>query len=318
MPDLDVEIRRYTEALVESVPAVTALEARQRVARSPFRRLGVASNRFLAIAAAMLAILGFAGVTAAVRVAGTRTTVAADGPLPLPLTLDGHLEWFLSLYNGAHTPNDAEIETRFAASFVDEIAPAEIRDLAAEVRADGAPADGAPPGWVVKQEIERRETTLATQLVAANGMQARLSLMVDQAGQIVFYTIKPAGESCTAMNDREDVQVPQALASRLVWLMGTLNSTAPLTDEEVSDVFAPSFLERVAPDRLRRVVSEVRTDAPLTIRHFERAAAETALEVRLGTDTGRETRLALVIDRQEPHQITRIEFLPNPPPCSVD
>lgn len=293
--EVEVEVRHYAEVMIESVPPVTADEARERVEH---RRGPPGVARWLALAAAVVLVAGVAAVLVSSGDGEEETKVAAGD---FPLTLDGHRDWFLRVMNG-HVPSDAELEERLALSFLQAIPSEEFRQVFDSVHA------GAP--WRTIREIERREQqTLAVQVVDAEGDQSRLSFAVGGEGKIV-HAVVLAAVPCGEVIPPDDVDLAPPLAQRLEWLWAAANGETDPSEEEIASVLHPSFM---APVEFRSGLQSLRTLGPLTKRHYEDRPTDRALFLRVGINSGEEARLSLHTEREAPHRITGFSFLTQQP-----
>lgn len=297
-PEVEVEVRHYAEVITESVPPVTADEARE---RAEHRGGPPAIARWLALAAAVVLVAGLAAVLVSSGDGEEETKVAAGD---FPLTLDGHRDWFLEVLNGAD-PSDSELERRLAVTFLDAVPPEEFRKINDSVQS------GAP--WRVLREVERRdEQTLALQLVNGDRDQMRLSFSVGAEGRLTAAMVLSA-VPCGEVTPPGEAEVAPPLAERLDWVLAAVNGGGDYSDEEIASVLAPSFVDAMPPAQFRTVLEQVRAIGPLTKRHYEDRPTETTLFLRVGIHTGEEARLTLSIERDTPHRITRFSFLTQQP-----
>src|SRR5947209_1554626 len=184
MDDLEERLRRYADSSVAATAPVTADEARARSSRRPRR------SRLWMVAAAA-AVIGLVAAGVAFNRGGTVKHVTANGDYPL--TLDGQTQWQLALLNSTIHPSDAEIRSRYSASFVAAVPVSKFRSTVDTVARRGP--------WRVLKEIERRDDrVLAVQLAAANGEQARLTLYRTTGGPFEGSTILFAGPCAPAVD----------------------------------------------------------------------------------------------------------------------
>jgi hypothetical protein len=253
--------------------------------------------------ALIAAVVGVAGVVAAVNEGG-RSTVTADDPSALPLTLEGHRDWFLAFLTG-YEPDSAEYEARLAPNFVDAVSFERFMELKRTLPAQGAVR--------ILREVERRgETVLAVQLVSATDDQIRLSMRLADDGRVnaaVILTTVPCADPVLA--DGGELAPP--LRAALDWLIDVANSERELPDEELERMFTPEFLAAVPPEQFRQLTEQLRGIGPLSPRHFEGQPTATSLHLRVGVNTGEEARVAVTIEATEPHRISGATVLTQQP-----
>lgn len=284
------------ERFVEEAEPVTAEEA-QRAPRSRPRWVP-----WLAAAAAVLLVVGIGGLLTDED--DSQQIQPGSGE---PLTLDSHRDWILDVLNGRREATDDAVRTRFSRTFLDAVPPDEVRATFDQI-------DRLRP-WRILAELERHDDAmLVVQLVSDEGEQARLTLAVGPDGRIDGATILMA----TPCADRvePDASLSEPLAQHLAWVLDLLASDRDLSDEEIAERFAPSFLDTFAPDELRSGLSDLRRPRPYSVRHFEGQPTERSLTARVGTRTGEEGRLTLSVDPEPPHRITALGIQMQPP-CQI-
>lgn len=300
MPSVEDRLRAYAERTVDSVAAVTADEVRGRRGR------GTGPVVWVALAAAVLLVIGIAATVAR---PGGDTKLAADGARDYPLTLDGHLDWQLALVNREIRPSDEEYARRFTPDFVAAVPLEEFLTGVKQLRAQ------AP--WRVLTEVERRgDSVLAVQIQAADGTQARLTFRRGAAGRVDASTILIA-EACAAALPIGTTPVPPAIAGQWAWVRDLVMSDRPVTEAELRDHLAPSFLAAVPPDEFRRQTTILGQLGPLTERAFEGQPSAMILKEGLGTGTGEEARLELAVELPAPHRIVGMTVRTERP-CEIE
>lgn len=299
MLDLEDQLKSYARATMAVTHPVRSDEVRSRRAASTSF-----VPRLLAVAAAVLAVIGVAAVV--VRDGGDDkviTTVDENGAAFLR-DLGGNRDWLVALVNGEIDPDDAELERRFAASFLATVPPDDIRSLPEDL------AGSAP--WRLLGEVERRDDALAVGLVGADGQQARLTLAVDGDGRMIGATVLMA-RPCSIVG-AEAATLPSPLADRLAWALDAVAADRRLTDAELSEHLDGSFLAAVPAEEMRRRFDEVRALAPLHVRGYEGALTTSDVVVALvGIRTGEEARLTVRISPDAPHRITELTLLTEQP-----
>lgn len=289
MPDLGTQVRSYAAGLIAAAPPVTAHDARRLVRR----RRRPAGALIVGIAAALLIVAGSSAV-ALHEEDDDAVTTTDQGPSDLGHDLNGHRDWLVALLNGAVEPDSEAFEIRFSDEFLDAV-PAEEFSRVVEALGDSAP-------WVVGTEVERRDQTLAVQLVGADGQHARLTLATDDDDRMRAATILVTGR-CGGLFSPDEVAPPPVVADRLSWVFDVVNSSRSLSDEELTTHLGRTFLEDVPLDEFRRRLDEIRALGPLTMRWFEDEPQPTELTARVGLNTGEEGRVRLVLADEEPHRI---------------
>ncbi len=292
MPDVETEVRRYVEAVMDQVAPVTADEARKRASR---RRI-VSRPRWVVLAAVLLGVVGAAAALVVLDTSRQdETTVAVDAPSTLPLTLDGHRDWLIDYFNGAHSPSQHEIEARFTKSFLAEAQPRDLRESAATLSEPGT-------RWWVLEEVDRRDHLLATQLVGHNADQAQLTIVVADDGRIIDARVQRA-LACDAVAP-DDVTLAPPLAARLQQVLDLLNGDHDITDDEIANTFARPFLEERSPRAIRSWFAGGRDVAPFKLRYFQDEPDDVSLTARFAANNGREGELRLFIEPEAPFRIT--------------
>ena len=300
MDDLEERLRRHADAVIGTAPPVTVDEIRARHPRRHPRLGRVLTASAVALAAAVL--LTMVVVT---RRQGSSTNVAA-GTEPA-LTLDGQTAWQLGILNGTLHPTDADIKVRFTDSFLAAVPPAKFRSEVAPLGSRGP--------WRVLAEVERRDdTVLAVQLVSAGEEQVRLTLHRAGNGRFDGSTIL-AAVPCAAAVDPSMPLSPQ-LADQLAWTKQVLASSSELSDDELRQRFAPSFLAQVPLAELPSAIAKLRALGPYTFRNYEGPPSTYQLMARVGVRTGEEARLTLAVETTTPHRITALAIFTQAP-CTL-
>lgn len=298
MSDIETQVRSYAAEVVDTVEPVTADEARARARHSRTRL------RLVRAAAAAAAIALTAGVIAVISRQEDVTTAAGGDAGGYPLTLDGHRDWQLALFDGRE-PTDDEIRSRLTEEFLAAVPPAKFRETVATIR------DLGP--WRVLAEIERREDSLAVQLAAESGQQARLTVAVDPEGRLAGSTVLLA-TPCAPAVPSSDVVLDAPLADQIDWYLALINSQEPVTEGEITAHFAPTFLDQVGgAAHIASAQTSVRALGPFTKRHYEGQPATNEANLRLGIRSGEEARLHLIIEPRPPHRIVVYSILTQQP-----
>lgn len=289
-------VRRHVEAAEASVRPVTADEARGRAAARRPRWAGQT------LVAAVVLVVVTLGVAVAGWIDTTEDTAMVDTADVWPLTIEGQRDWLLTIINGAHEPDDAELRARLDDTFLRAVPPGAFRATTRQITPLGP--------WTVATEVERRDGTLALQLLAADGeQQARLSLTLAEDGRLSGALVLLADSCASELVEPASVALAPALQERLDWILAVVADGRTLSDEELTDVIDPAFLQALPGDEMRTAIAEVAALGPLTMRWFEGEPGPTELIARVGIFTGEEARLRLSIEPDPPHRIAGASVL---------